>query len=285
MISSYYQLTKPGIVRGNLFSAAAGFFLASGGNIDVFLFLSVILGTIFVIASGCVFNNYIDRGIDAKMERTKKRPLVAGVISGKNALVYGTILGLLSLFIFSFFTNFLTVRVALAGFIFYVVMYGYFKRRSIYGTLVGSISGAIPPVIGYTAVTQRVDFAAVLLFFILVAWQMPHFYAIGIYRLEEYKKAGLPILSIIKGIHLTKTHIVFYIIAFIILSSMMTVFGYTGFLYLIVILIVGLNWLMKALRGFSGKEDSAWAKSIFSYSLLVLLVFCATISIDFILPF
>lgn len=214
MVASYYQLTKPGIIRGNLFTTAGGFFLAAAGSVDVVLLLSTLLGTAFIIASGCVFNNYIDRGIDSQMTRTKKRALVTGKISSRSALLYGSILGIIGLLILLIFTNFLTTRIAIAGFIFYVVLYGYFKRRSIYGTLVGSVSGAIPPVIGYSAVTNTFDIGAILLFLILASWQMPHFYAIGIYRLSEYKKANLPILSVVKSVHLTKLHIVLFIVAF-----------------------------------------------------------------------
>lgn len=284
-MKEYYSLTKPGIIRGNLFSAVGGFFLASNGEVDVFLFLATLLGTIFVIAAGCVFNNYIDRKIDAKMERTQKRALATGVISGFNALLFGSILGLISLLTFSLLTNTLTVIIAAAGFVFYVIFYSYFKRKTIYGTLIGGVSGAIPPVIGYTAVTQRIDMGGVLLFLILLSWQMPHFYAIGIYRLKEYKSAGLPLLSIIKGIHLTKIHIVLYIVSFILFSSSLTLMGYTGLIYLVVLLTVGLIWLLKSVAGFGKVDDNIWARKIFTFSLVVLVVFCTMISIDFALPF
>lgn len=285
MVASYYQLTKPGIIRGNLFTTAGGFFLAAAGSVDVVLLLSTLLGTAFIIASGCVFNNYIDRGIDSQMTRTKKRALVTGKISSRSALLYGSILGIIGLLILLIFTNFLTTRIAIAGFIFYVVLYGYFKRRSIYGTLVGSVSGAIPPVIGYSAVTNTFDIGAILLFLILASWQMPHFYAIGIYRLSEYKKANLPILSVVKSVHLTKLHIVLFIVAFMLFSSLLTLFRYTGFIYLVVMIFVGGAWLYKGIKGFEKTDSDSWAREIFSFSLVVLLVFCILISIDFALPF
>lgn len=285
MLSDYYQLTKPGIIRGNLITATGGFLLASRGNVDVFLFLMMLLGTTLVIASGCVFNNYIDIKLDSAMERTKKRALVTGKISKEAALIFGSILGILGVFVFIIFTNSLAARVAIAGFLFYVVIYGYWKRRSIYGTLVGSVSGAVPPVIGYTAVSGRFDIASLLLFLVLVAWQMPHFYSIGIYRLSEYKLAKLPILSIVKGVHLTKIHMILYVVSFIFFTSLMTLFGITGYIYLAIMLFVGIAWLFKGIKGFEDKNDSSWAKKMFSYSLLVLLIFSILISIDFALPF
>lgn len=285
MLSAYYQLTKPGIIRGNLITATGGFLLASRGNVDFFLFLMMLLGTTLVIASGCVFNNYIDIKLDSAMERTKKRALVAGKISKEAALIFGSILGILGVFVFTIFTNSLATRVAIAGFLFYVVIYGYWKRRSIYGTLVGSVSGAVPPVIGYTAVSGRFDIASLLLFLVLVAWQMPHFYAIGIYRINEYKQAKLPILSIVKGVHLTKIHMILYVVSFIFFTSLMTLFGITGYIYLAIMLFVGIVWLFKGIKGLEDKNDSSWARKMFSYSLLILLIFSILISIDFALPF
>lgn len=285
MIKDYYHLTKPGIVRGNLFTAAGGFFLASYGNINLVLLFAVLFGTGFVIASACVFNNYIDRKLDAHMERTKDRALVAGRISNRSAIIFGSILGVLGVIALSLFANPLSTKVAIAGFIFYVIIYGYWKRRTIYGTLIGSISGAIPPVIGYTAVTSRIDIAAILLFLILVAWQMPHFYSIGIYRISEYKEAKLPLLSIVKGVHLTKIHMIIYVISFILFSSLLTLLGYTGYIFLAVMLAVGVVWLFKGIRGFENKDDTLWARKMFSYSLLTLVIFSVLISIDFALPF
>ena len=204
MIKTYYLLTKPGIIYGNSINTAGGFLLAAKGVIDPLLFLAALIGTAFVIGSACVFNNYIDREIDEKMARTKKRALVTGDIPVKNALIFGTLLGILGFLILFSYTNLLTGVIGVIGVVMYVVVYGYFKRRTVHGTLIGSISGAIPPVAGYTAVTNLIDTGAILLFLILVFWQMPHFYAIAVYRIEDYKKAGIPVLSVVKGIPTTK---------------------------------------------------------------------------------
>lgn len=278
-IKKYYYLTKPGIIYGNSIAAAAGFFLASRGNIDFLLLVATLVGLAFIIASACVFNNYIDRDIDSKMERTKKRALVARKISGRNALIFASVLGLLGTFVLSF-TNSLTIAVALFGVFFYVVMYGFYKRRSIHGTVVGSISGAVPPVVGYTAVTNTIDIAALILFLILVIWQMPHFYAIAIFRLNDYKAANIPVLPIVKGIKHTKIQILLYILALIIIAPLLTFFGYTGYSYMAVTVTFGLIWIGMGITGFKTQDDVLWAKKMFRFSLIILLLLCFMISVN-----
>src|SRR5579871_5606007 len=150
MFKLYVQLTKPGIIFGNLFAAVGGFFLASRGHFNPVLFVATVCGISLVIGSGCVVNNYIDRDIDAKMERTKKRALVKGAISGRNAILYASVLGIIGFLLLFIYTNLLTVCVGLVGYFFYVVMYTIWKRKSDIGTIVGSVSGAVPPVAGYT---------------------------------------------------------------------------------------------------------------------------------------
>ena len=284
MFKAYYQLTKPGIVYGNAIAAIAGFFLAARGHFNPLLFLAMLIGICLVIASGCVFNNYIDRGLDAKMERTKKRALVAKTISNRNALIYGTVLGLIGLITLLLYTNLLTTFLALLGLFFYVVVYGIGKRRSIYGTLIGSISGSIPLVVGYCSVSNNFDLGALLLFLILAFWQMPHFYAIAMYRLHDYEEAGLPVLPAIKGMETTKKHILFYIIGFIVSSLLLTAFKYTGYTYAIVMTLVGLYWLWLGIKGGKAKDTTKWAKGVFRFSLIVLLVFCGMLAINSLLP-
>lgn len=281
----YYLLTKPGIIRGNLITAVASFFLASNANIDIRLLTSLIGGVIFVIASGCVFNNILDRNMDSKMERTKKRAIVTGEISIKNAILFGTTLGLCGIAILFYCTTLLATLFGLLGLIFYVVVYGYAKRRTYFSTLVGSISGAIPPVIGYTAVTNNLDIVAILLFLILVAWQMPHFYSIAIYRKNEYEKAGIPLLSIVKGVEVVKKQIIIFTILFFIFTNTLFILGYTNWVYLVVINAVSGWWLIKGLEGFRTSDNDIWAKQMFGISLIVLLVFSVMISIQSFLPF
>jgi protoheme IX farnesyltransferase len=278
--ATYYWLTKPGIIYGNAITAGAGFFVASKGHVSLSLLLAMLIGLSLVIASACVFNNYIDRDIDAVMARTRKRALVKGLVSLRHALAYATILGLAGAMLLAAGTNLLTLALALAGWFFYVVVYGIAKRRTVHGTVIGSISGAVPPVVGYAAVTGHLDLGALLLFVILVLWQMPHFYAIAIYRREDYAAAHIPILPIVSGPRAAKIQILLYIAAFMIASLALTAFGYAGYAYLAVAAVLGLTWLGLGLRGFAAANDQHWARKMFRFSLIVITLLCIVMSLN-----
>ena len=280
MIKTYYSLTKPGIIMGNIITTVAGFAVASRGHIDSWLFLATLVGLSCIIASACVCNNYIDRYSDAKMARTKNRALVKGLVSGYNALFFATILGACGTFILAFYTNLLTTGIALTGFFVYVILYSGLKQRSMYATLIGSIAGAVPPVVGYCAVTGRLDIAALLLFAIVALWQMPHFFAIAMYRLDDYVAAAIPVLPVVKGIHATKIQMLLYIIAFSIVTLMPTFFGYTGYIYLAIAALLGFSWLWLCLQGFVSRNNTLWARKMFLFSLIVVMVLSITISVD-----
>ena len=281
MIKDYYFITKPGIVGGNAITVIAGFFLASGKTIDWLLLFVTLVGLSLVVASGCVFNNYIDRDIDGRMERTKNRALVKGIISPRSALIYATHLGVLGFFILFFYTNLLTSIIALVGLFVYVIVYSlWLKRNSVYGTIVGSISGAVPPVVGYLAVNNTVDMGVVFLFFILAFWQIPHSLAIAIYRLSDYTKAKIPVLPVKKGIRITKMHMLVYIALFIIATLMLPVFSYAGYAYFFVMTLLGLVWLGIVAIGFYVSDNISWARDMFVYSIVILVVFCVIISAE-----
>ncbi len=280
MIKTYYMLTKPGIIMGNVITTAAGFALASKGHLDYWLFAITLIGLVFFIASAGVFNNYIDRAMDAKMERTKNRALVKGTVSSKSALVFATFLGVFGIAILGFFTNMLTVLVALTGYFVYLVLYAFLKYHSFYGTLVGSIAGAVPPVIGYCAVSNRLDMGALLIFMILVLWQMPHFFAIAMYRYDDYAAAAIPVLPVKKGMYVTKVHMLLYIIAFTVTALMLTIIGYTGNLYFAAAAVLGLAWLGLCINGFSINNNVLWGRKMFRYSLVVIMLLCIMITID-----
>jgi heme o synthase len=282
MMKTYYMLTKPGIIMGNIVTTASGFALASKGHFDLGLFLTTLLGLALIIASAGVFNNYIDRATDAKMSRTKDRALARGLISTKNALIYGSVLGLTGVMTLGYFTNLLTVVVAVTGFVVYLILYAFLKYRSFYGTIVGSIAGGVPPIVGYCAVNNRLDEGALILFLILVLWQMPHFFAIAIYRFDDYAAVSIPVLPVQKGMHITKIHMVFYIVAFIFTSLLLTVTEYTGYIYGVVSALLGLTWLALCLSGFKIEttEDKRWAKQMFRYSLVVIMGICVIIPFD-----
>jgi protoheme IX farnesyltransferase len=281
----YYQLTKPGIVKGNLVPAIAGFFLAS--EVSKFLpaaFVGMIVGLALVIAASCVFNNYIDRDIDRVMKRTKNRALVTGKISPGAALIYASVLLIGGAVILLLLTNALTMLLALFGAFAYVVLYGIGKRKTVHGTVIGSISGAVPPVVGYCALSGRLDLAALILFLILVFWQMPHFYAIAMYRREDYKSAHIPVLPLKNGNRMTQIQIIAYVVLFAVAAISLTLFKYTGYTYLIVMLLVSLAWLMLGARGFKTLDPTKWAKRMFLFSLVVLVLTSIMISIDRWLP-
>lgn len=190
---AYYRLTKPGIVYGNALVAMAGFIYASNWPLHWALFAAMLAGLCLIIASACVLNNYFDRDIDANMARTVTRALVTGAVPLQSALIYGVALGIAGAALLFFFTNLLTLGVAVAGWVIYVFAYTPLKRLTPHALWVGALAGATPPVVGYVAVTNHIDSTALALFIFLCLWQVPHFLAIATYRHDEYSKAGVPL--------------------------------------------------------------------------------------------
>lgn len=285
-IIGLYQLTKPGVLYGNVLTVMAGYFLAASGKIDILLLLAILFGSTFVIASACVLNNYLDQDIDRIMERTKKRPLIQGTIKGYEALILCATLGIGGSLILYFYTNTLTAMLGIVGFITYVFLYGALsKRLSIHGTLVGSISGAVPILMGYAAFADKIDAGAILVFAALFFWQMPEFYSISIYRLKEYKAAGIPVMSVVKGVKNTKIQIFIYTLLTSISILLLTSFGYTKGLYFIIMATLCGYWLWLGYKGLYAKNSEKWARKMFHFSLIILLAYSLMISIDFALPF
>jgi protoheme IX farnesyltransferase len=285
VIKNYLLVTKPGIIFGNLISVAGGFFLASKGRIDIALLLSTLVGMSLVIASGCVFNNCIDRNMDRKMTRTNNRVLAKGLMSPGTAVFYGSLLGIAGTVLLLAATNVLSVVIVLAGFTIYVVLYSLvLKPRSFYGTLIGSLAGAAPPLAGYCAVSNRFDVAAVILLSIFSLWQIPHSYAIAIFRYKDYAAAAIPVLPVKRGVSVTKKHVVGYMLAFIAATLMLTFGGYTGYSYLAVAAAMGLSWLTMAWSGYRTSDDQVWAKKLFVSSIVTITVVSIMMSIDFRAP-
>lgn len=283
-VKQYYYLTKPGIIRSNVMTAIAGFLFAAHGTIDFWLLVALIFGNALVIASGCVCNNYLDRNIDAKMARTEKRALVTGKISSTQALAQATVLGIAGFVILAVYTNWVTVAVGLVGIIDYVILYGWAKRSTVHSTLIGGISGATSIVAGYTAVTGRIDTAALLLFLVMTFWQMPHFYAIGIFRRKDYKNAKLPVYPAKQSVAKTITQIQWYIVGFIAAVALLFAFDHTGWTYFVVMGAASLWWLNIASNAKNEKDKGRWAKKVFGSSLVVLVIFSATIATNAWLP-
>lgn len=279
LLKSYFSLTKPGIILGNAITAAAGFALASKHILDSRLFF-ILFGISLVIASACVFNNYIDREADRKMARTQNRALATESISIRSAFIFALVLGFSGFLLLFLTSNLITVGLACVGFFVYVFVYSFLKYRTSYGTLIGSVSGAMPPMIAYCAVGNGIDGGALLLFLIMVLWQMPHFYAIALMRKEEYAAASIPVLSIQKEAHIVKKRMLFYIIAFMVPVFLLTLFGYTGFLFLFVASAVCFIWFLLCLNGFKIKNDLLWARKMFQFSLVVIMALSFMIFLD-----
>jgi protoheme IX farnesyltransferase len=283
-LRAYYLLTKPGIIRGNLLTAIGGFGLAAGKHYNWMIFVALLVGMSLVIGSACVFNNYLDRDIDARMTRTKQRATVSRSISSRNILIYGSLLAAIGFAALIVWTNWLTTALGLLGLVTYVAVYTPAKHRTPYATLLGTIPGAVPPVAGYTAVTGRLDLASLLLFLILVCWQMPHFYAIAIRRLEEYKAAKVPVWPSVYGLRQTKQQMLWFALAFDVFIVRLSLSGYTGIAFAVVLGAYGLFWAYKCWQGFGTSDDIGWAKSVFLFSLPILPLFSLLLILNAWLP-
>lgn len=282
---NFILVAKPGIVFGNLISAAAGFLLASKGQAHGVVLPATLIGISLVVAAGCVFNNCVDREIDRKMIRTSNRALAAGLMSPQVAVSYAVILCMAGLALLCSAANMLSVAIVLAGLVIYVGVYSlYMKRHSLYGPLVGSLAGATPPLAAYCAVTGQFDMGAVILLFVFSLWQMPHCYAIAVFRLEDYTAANIPILPVKQGTAAAIRHIIGYILAFMAATLMLTFAGYTGYSTLVVATALGLYWLFTAWSGYEASDVRLWAKKLYVFSILTVVVLSVMMSIDFTAP-
>jgi protoheme IX farnesyltransferase len=191
---NYITLSKPGIVGANAITAAAGFFIGASVPPAWGALFAMLVGLSCVIASACALNNYFDRELDSRMPRTRARQATLARIGTRNIFIYATTLLLLGAFTLYHFTNTLALGAALAGFVVYVALYTPLKPKTAHAVYVGAVAGAMPPVVGYTAVSNELNLTALILFLLLYLWQIPHFFAIARYRFEEYEAAGIPLL-------------------------------------------------------------------------------------------
>lgn len=267
---------------GNLIAASSGFFLASQGNINIALLIGMWLGTTLVIASGCVLNNIVDRDIDKKMRRTRNRSVAAGRISVTSALWYGIAIGALGFYTLVVMTNWLAVLFAAIGFVVYVGLYTLWSKRStVYGTLIGSLSGACPPVIGYVSVANEFDMGAAIILLTFCLWQIPHSYAIAIYRFDDYVAAQIPVFPIEQGVKAARKQMIAYIIGFAIAALALSYTGYVGYWYALVIGAGSLYWLYLAKIGYQPDNEQGWARRVFVFSIVIIVAFSVLISVDF----
>ncbi|WP_274363902.1 heme o synthase [Paenibacillus thermotolerans] len=268
----FFMLTKPRMLASNLIPAVGGFWVASRWEIDWAAFIFMLIGTALVMGSGCAFNNVLDREHDMKMERTKQRAIPLKKVKLKDAIIYATVLGLAGIAVLYFLVNPLTALLGIIGHVAYVIIYtAWLKRSSTWSTSIGGISGAVPPVIGYCAVTESVDIGAWLLFGLLFFWQPPHFWALGIRRVEEYRTAGYPLLPVVKGVKRTKWQMIPYLIALYPTTVLLYTLDYVGPIFLVGGIVLLTLWTVQCIKGlFTHDRDQVWAMRSFKYSLYYL---------------
>nr|WP_102709973.1 heme o synthase [Paenibacillus castaneae] len=273
VLKDLIALTKPGLLRLNIFAALGGFLVASKWDIDFVLLICMLIGSTLTIASATVINNYWDRELDLKMERTKNRALPTGRMQPGTVLLYGIILGVIGLAALFVFVNPLAGWLGFFGWFVYIVIYTmWLKRTSTWSTSIGGISGSMPPVIGYCAVTQEIDAGAWILFALLFLWQPAHFWSLAIRRVEEYRAAGFPLLPVVKGIKRTKLQMIPYIALLIPAGILFYTYGYVGIYFLIISVLFGAVWLVHTLSGINAKDTDKWAKINFLISVNYLMV-------------
>lgn len=258
--------------------------LATRGAWDGGLALWVILGLSGIIGSACALNNYIDRNLDRKMVRTQRRPLVTGAVAPFEALILAFAMGGAGVVILGLWAPPLTLWVAVLGFMVYTLIYTPLKYRSAYATWVGSIAGAVPPVVGYVAVRGQLDGAAIILFAMLVFWQMAHFFSIALYRLTDYRQAEVPVWPLEKGLYATKIQIGLFVILFTGSALLLALLGYVGWIYGACMLGTGIIWLRIGLREMTRQSlqsrDARWGRRMFLLSLIAINVNVAGLFIE-----
>ncbi|WP_442599361.1 heme o synthase [Neobacillus sp. D3-1R] len=265
---------KIGIVNSNLITTFTGLWLALHfsnigflNNLDIIFF--TLLGSSLIIAGSCSINNYIDRDIDHLMERTKDRPTVTGKFKPSGVLILGILLIVFGTVLLAL-TTWTAMVIGIIGVFSYVVLYTMWsKRQYVSNTVVGSVSGAVPPLIGWAAVDGNLDMIAWSLFLIMFVWQPPHFYALAMRRVEEYRAAGIPMLPVVKGFKTTKNHINLWVLALLPLPFLLTSLGIT---FVVLASILNVGWLVIGLYGYKMKDDIKWAKLMFVYSLQYLTI-------------
>ncbi|GEK34795.1 heme o synthase [Kurthia sibirica] len=276
------QTVKTGIIKSNLIPMIAGLTLAlykyALNPLDMWVnILGAIIGSAAVIASAGAFNNVYDRDIDILMERTKKRPTVTGAISVKATLILAIVLAIVGVGALYLATP-LAALLGFAGLFLYVVPYTMWtKRRTVYNTEVGSLSGAMPPLIGWAAIEPNILHPAILgLFVITLIWQMPHFYAIAIRKMDDYKAASVPMLPVAKGMRRTYITTNIYLV---LLSASCLLLGTLSYGLMLVALLLSIAWLFMNVYGYHKKDPKKWATLLFVYSLIHMTVLFSTVII------
>jgi len=273
----YYEMTKPRVVALLLLTAVIGMFLATNPEVDPWVPWNVLLwGTLgigFAASGAAVVNHVVDYRVDAIMARTGSRPIPTGKIPPKKAILFALVLSILSMLMLGFLINWLTAILTLAGLVGYAFFYTmYLKRATPQNIVVGGVSGAIPPLLGWTALTNSVDPGSLLLVLIIFTWTPPHFWALAIHRRDDYAKAEIPMLPVTHGITFTKTMTLLYTILLVLTTLLPYLTGMSGLIYLVGALILGSIFLFRAWElKFHAKANSAMKTFTFSIMYLMLL--------------
>lgn len=280
-LHDYFTLCKPRVVLLMLLTVWAGMTLASTGPLPWSLWVMATLGIGLLSGAAATMNHIIDHRIDAIMERTKHRPLASGKLTLTQAWVFATLQSLIGFFILYLFVNPLTALLTALTAVGYAIIYSIFLKRSTSQNIViGGLSGAMPPLLGWVAVTGHLDAKSWLLVLIIFAWTPAHFWALCIHRLDEYKKSSYPMLPVTHGVPYTKLNIVFYTVLTAITSVLPYVTGMSGLFYLVCVLILNAGFLSYALRLQFSQNDNTLAIRTFHFSLIYLTGLFAALLID-----
>ena len=265
------QLTKPGITRMVLITTAAGA-VVTPVSLHLPKLLVALFGTTLVVGSANALNMYLERDVDGAMERTAGRPLPSGRLAPETALWFGIALGVVVLFLLTFLVNLATGILGAVALVSYALVYTPLKRVTPYALHVGTIPGAIPPLIGWAAVTGSLSLGALPLFAILLVWQLPHFLAISLFRQADYERAGLCVYSSVYGEAATRRAIVSYSILLAAVSVAPPLLGVGGLWYTVFAAILGASFVTVALLGLRGNAGVRWARTVFYASLPYLVL-------------
>ncbi len=275
-----WALTKPGVTRMSAITAAGGAYLAPGVSLGTAI--AGVIGVSLSVASASAFNMWLEQGTDPLMPRTRNRPLATGRLNSTLAFVFASMLGLASLVVLGLFCNALTVCLTLWAMIAYVGVYTPLKYRTPLALLIGAVPGAMPPLLGWTAITGEISAGGLALFAILLVWQMPHFIAIALFRKAEYARAGIQCVPVVRGDGVAKVQALAWALALVPVSLLPSFVGVTGWLYAIVAGAMSLWFFVRAGSGLvvRSQDGVRWARSLFLASLVYLPVLIAAMAVD-----
>ena len=280
VIGDYVRLTKPRVISLLLFTTAGAMFVAARGVPNGWLVFWTLIGGYLAAGGANAINQYVDRDIDERMSRTTERPVVAGRVTPGRALAFGIALGVASALVLGTFANWLAAALALLGLALYVGVYTlWLKRTSIHNIVIGGSAGAVPPLVGWAAVTGNLSLSAWILFAIIFYWTPPHFWALALMLKRDYAAAGVPMLPVVRGESETKRQILLWTLVMIAVTVLPVVAGTAGALYLIAALALGGVFLYLAWRLYRD-PGIVWARATFHYSLLYLALIFVALVID-----